>query len=149
MIYCMMGNRTKWLTPEMEATIIQRGKLICYTTEIRDKYKCIISCYRQYNMSDILHFSMYYSALLFYDILLGDPSYYTQEQKVALATSIHKLLKAVTFFVRPYTGATTSYADELTLNTKRLWDYGRCMEQVVGGKPLSNNLHHAICRLPQ
>ena len=60
------------LTSETEAVLRERGRCMSYTLELRDKYKCFVDAYRQYKMSDILHFCQYYSSLLFYKILLGD-----------------------------------------------------------------------------
>ena len=52
-----------------------------HTIELRDKFKCCIDKINQYKMSDFLNFAQYYSPALFYGLLLGDPEYYSINQR--------------------------------------------------------------------
>ena len=64
---------------QLEELLVLWGKGIRYTSELRDRYKCLVAKYKQYKMSDLLHFAMYYSCLLLFDCLLGDQCYYSPE----------------------------------------------------------------------
>ena len=77
---------------QLEELLVLRGKGIRYTSELRDRYKCLVGKYKQYKMSDLLHFAMYYSSLLLFDCLLGDQNYYSPEQRIAITESLHKML---------------------------------------------------------
>ena len=57
------------------------------------------------------------------------------------------MLKAVSFFVRPYNGDPAKYKHILQVNHERIVSYAKCMELVVGPELLKSNLHAAVCRL--
>lgn len=46
MVECLMNKKNKLLTASAEKVIIERGERLRYTRELRDKYKCIIRCYK-------------------------------------------------------------------------------------------------------
>ena len=56
---------------------------------------------------------MYYSSSLLYGIVFGDTAYYSNAQRLAVTECIHKVMKAVAFFVRPYQGPKNQYERQL------------------------------------
>ena len=57
------------------------------------------------------------------------------------------MLKAVSWFVRPYTGHPEDYNSILDINCKRLRHYASTVEKVLGPELLKCNLHYVVCRL--